>query len=97
MTESERLRYFKQIMWDSSISPEEMMEVFEDKRSHIRNYDKTALFKRILESYPWFTVIQLFSNAQIAELLTEEVIKKLRSASLRRQYNYARKRLQKII
>jgi hypothetical protein len=84
-------------MWDSSISPEEMMEVFEDKRSHIRNYDKTALFKRILESYPWFTVIQLFSNAQIAELLTEEVIKKLRSASLRRQYNYARKRLQKII
>jgi hypothetical protein len=97
MKKAEKLKYFEQIMWDSSISPEEIAEIFEGRQNNVRNYDKSALFKRILESYPWFTVIQLFSITQIAELLTDDVIAQLRSASLRRQYNYANKRLQRFL
>jgi hypothetical protein len=97
MKKAERLKYFSQIMWDTSIAPEEALKVFDGKRSKVGNYDRSTLFRRFLESYPWYTIIQLFSYTQIAELLTDEVISKLRSDALKQQYTYVRKRLQSFI
>jgi len=97
MTKSKRLELFRQIMWDSSLTPEEVMQVFDGDQSEVPNINKSALFRRLLESYPWYTLLELFPNHQLASLLTEEVISKLRSESLKRQYAYARKRLQSLI
>ena len=73
------------------------MSVFEGSKSHVNNFDRSALLKRVLESFPWFTIMELFTPRQVKELLSEEVVGKLRSPALRRQYGYARKRLQKAI
>ena len=78
MDRSEKLKYFKLIMWDSSISPEDVMSVFEGSKSHINNFDRSALIKRVLESFPWFTIIELFTPRQVKELLSEELVVKLR-------------------
>jgi hypothetical protein len=94
---SEKLKYFELMMWDSSISPEEILAVFEGSKSQVNNFDQSAIFRRVLESFPWFTVLDLFTPGQLKELLSEELISKLRSPALRRQYEFARKRLQKII
>jgi len=97
MTKSERRTFFAQMMWDASITSQEVEEIFSGEKSQVGNYNKEALFKRILESYSWFTILQLFTPQQIKELLTDDIIRKIRSASLRRQYEFARKRLQQII
>ncbi|KAF0238183.1 MAG: hypothetical protein FD181_1391 [Prolixibacteraceae bacterium] len=55
------------------------------------------LFLKIIESYPWFTVVQLFNPTEIKHLLTDQVINKLRSPSLRQKYEFVQKRLQQII
>lgn len=94
---SEKLKYFELMMWDSSISPEDVMSVLEGSKTQVNNFDQSALFKRVLESFPWFTIMDLFTPGQLKELLSEELVGKLRSPALRRQYEYARKRLQKII
>lgn len=97
MDKSEKLKYFELMMWDSSISPEDVMSVLEGRKTQVNNFDQSALLKRVLESFPWFTIMDLFTTGQIKELLSEELVCKLRSPALRRQYEYARKRLQKIV
>lgn len=58
--------------------------------------EKRRLFRQIPETYPWFTIIQLFSPTEIRNLLNNDVIEKLRIPSLRAQYEFVQKRLQEI-
>lgn len=97
MTGTEKHIFFERITWDTTISPEDVESVLSGAKDKVGYYDKFALFTRILESYPWFTLIDFFTHQQLKELLSEEVIQQIRSASLRHQYEFVRKRLQEII
>ncbi len=97
MSEQEQIAYFERIFWDYNISSEEVLAVFAGKRVRAGHYDKYGLFRKLLESYPWFTILKLFSIDQLKALLTIEVIEKLRSESLKKHYRFARQRLQEIV
>jgi hypothetical protein len=87
----------KQLMWDYSISPVDLEAVLDGRRVRAGHYDRSMLFLKIIETYPWFTVIQLFTPEDIRNLLTENVIKKLRVPSLRKKYDFIYRRLQEVI
>jgi hypothetical protein len=93
----ERQKLLKQILWDYNIPEEEIEAVFKDENKTARHYNREMLFLKIIESYPWFTVIQIFSPAEIQNLLSRQVISKLRSPSLRKKYEFVQERLSKII
>lgn len=93
----ERQKLLKQILWDYNIPEEDIEAVLKDEKKTIRHYNREMLFLKIIESYPWFTVIQLFNPIEIKYLLTSQVISKLRSPSLRQKYEFVQKRLQQII
>jgi hypothetical protein len=67
------------------------------KKTHTGHYTRPMLFRKIIETYPWFTVLQLFTPEDIRALLTEDVINKLRAPSLRKKYDFVFRRLQEII
>jgi hypothetical protein len=94
---SERNKMFRQIVWDYNISPEEIAAVIRGEKKKAGHYTREMLFQKIIESYPWFTIIQIFTPNEVLSLLTDEVIKKLRSESLRKKYEFVRKRLHQII
>jgi len=93
----EKRRLFRQLIWDYSIPDEEIEAVFDGRKDMAGHYTRNMLFRKILETYPWFTIIQLFSPIEIQNLLTDDVIEKLRIPSLRAQYEFVQKRLQEII
>lgn len=97
METAERRKLLKQILWDYNIPEEEIEGVFKDEYKTVKHYNREMLFLKIIESYPWFTVIQLFEPTEIKILLTTQVINKLRSQSLRQKYEFVQKRLQQII
>ena len=97
METAERNTILKQILWDYSISAEEIDAVLRGEVKQAGHYNQDMIFVKILESYSWFTILQLFSPDQIKSLLTTQVISKLRSPSLRRKYEFVRKRLQQIV
>ena len=97
MDNAERTVLLKQITWDYNISPEEVDAVLKGEKGHAGHLSQEKLFIRLLESYSWFTILQLFDMNQIQSLLTVRVVSKLRSASLRKKYDFVRKRLQQII
>jgi hypothetical protein len=96
-TREEKLKYMRMLMWDYHYPPEECLEVLEGKRKTVGHYTEETLFRKLLESFPWFTIIRLLPLERIKELLTENVIQKLRFNSLKKSYAFIRERLQENI
>lgn len=97
MDKLEKRKIFRQILWDYNIPEEDIEAVFDGRKAMAGHYTRDLLFRKILETYPWFTILQLFTPAEIQDMLTGEVIEKLRVPSLRPQYEFVQKRLREII
>lgn len=97
MDQSERDRLLRQVMWDYSINEEDVSALLSGKKDKAGHYNRTLLFQKILESYSWFTVLNIFTPEEINKMLTADVIARLRVPSLRKKYEFVKKRLQEVI
>lgn len=97
MQKGQRYRLLRALIWDYTIPVGEVDEVLSGKKSKAGHYNRQALFVKMLETFPWFTIIQLFTPNEIKKMLTDEVIKKLRMPSLRSKYEFVKKRLHEVI
>jgi hypothetical protein len=77
MNNKERHKLFRQIMWDYNIAPEDVDAVLLGNKVTAGHYDKQTIFIKLLESFSWFTIVQLFSPEELRQLLTDDAIKKL--------------------
>lgn len=82
-------------MWDYNIAPEHCLEVLEGKREKAGHYTETTLFRKLLESFSWFTILTIIPPERILQLLTDNTLKSLRFKSLTNRYEFIRSRLQK--
>jgi len=97
METTEKNKLLNQILWDYKISTEDIEAVLKGKKKLAGHYTREMLFQKMIESYSWFTIIQLFTPNEIQYLLTSQVISKLRSPSLRQKYEFVQNRLSQII
>lgn len=97
MNTKERHKLFRQIMWDYNISASDVEAVLQNKKDTIAHYNKQKIFIKLLESYSWFTMLQLFSPEELTQLLSDDVVKSLRFKSLRTKYEFVQKRLQSLV
>lgn len=97
MESTEKNKLLKQILWDYDISTEDIEAVLNGQKKLAGHYTREILFQKMIESYSWFTIIQLFTPNDIQYLLTNQVISKLRSTALRQKYEFVQKRLHQII
>lgn len=93
----EKITYMKKLMWDYNIPPEHCLEVLEGTRQNAGHYTADTLFRKMIESLPWFTIVHILEPERILQLLTDQTIQSLRFKSLSRQYQFIRGRLQKIV
>ena len=94
MTIEERYQLLRQLIWDYNIPPEDVDAVLRGQKEMAGHYTREMLFRKLLECFPWFTIIQLFTIEEIKYLLSNNVINTLRFESLRNKYKYVQKRLQ---
>jgi len=97
LNQAEKNRIYRQIVWDYDISPEEIEAVIKGEIKTAGHYTREGLFRKFIETYPWFTITALFDINEIRTLLTESTISMLRSQDLRKKYKFIRERLQQII
>jgi hypothetical protein len=97
METTERNKLLNQLIWDYNISTEDIESVLSVKMKMAGHYTREMLFQKMIESYSWFTILQLFTPNEIQYLLTSQAISKLRSPSLRKKYEFVQKRLRQII
>jgi hypothetical protein len=97
MDQVERIRIYKQLSWDYNIPPDDIESVLKGEKASAGHFTQETLFIRMLETYPWFTLIQVFTVDEIKRLLTRRVVSRLRSVSIQKKYEFVRHRLQQII
>ncbi len=91
----EKLKFMKGIMWDYNIPPGHCLEVLEGTRKNAGHYNEATLFRKLIESYPWFTILNLLPLERLLELMTDKTIQSLRFKSITTHYEFIRSRLQK--
>ena len=91
----DRLNLMRSLMWDYNIPPEHCLEVLEGKREKAGHYTETTLFRKLLESYSWFTILSVIPPERILQLLSDKTIQSLRFKSLTKRYEFIRSRLQR--
>jgi hypothetical protein len=97
MDTAEKNKILRQILWDYDIPIKEIEAVLKGEKRLAGHYTREMLFQKIVESYSWFTIIQLFTPNEIQVLLTNQTISKLRSPALRKKYEFIQKRLHQVI
>lgn len=90
-----KLSLMRNLMWDYNIPPEHCLEVLEGKRERAGHYNEATLFRKLIESYSWFTILSIITPERILQLLTDSTIQSLRFKSLSKRYEFLRSRLQK--
>lgn len=93
----QRETLLRQITWDYNIPVKDIDAVLRGRIDSAGHLTRSDIFRRILESYPWFTVLEIFTPGEIKILLNKDVIEKLRSPSLRKKYEFISRRLQEVI
>lgn len=97
ISREEKFDLLRRLMWDYNITPEECLEVLEGTRTKAGHYTDETLFRKLIESYPWFTVLKLLSKERILQLMSDQTIHSIRNKSLISRYEFIRARLQKLV
>jgi hypothetical protein len=97
MNQEERYKILRQLMWDYTIDPSEADDVLTGRKEKAGHYNRQDIFLKLLESYSWFTILQLFSAYELKHLITDDIIARLRSKSLKAKYEFVQKRLQELV
>ena len=90
LTEREKKRLLSKVYWDMSVDPEELFQVLQGEATEPKNIDKTAVYRRLLTTYDWYTLLRLIPEKQLAEVLSDQVIDRLYPKTLRKRFLYAR-------
>ncbi|MCK6612008.1 MAG: hypothetical protein L6Q78_13320 [Bacteroidia bacterium] len=92
---SRKYQLIAQLLWDTTLQVNDVLPVLEGKKEAVGHVDKKFLFKRSLESYSWFTLLELFSIQEIRQLLNKSLIGQIRSRSLQKKYIFMYEFLQR--
>ena len=97
MDKEQRHKVLQSVMWDYSISTNDMEELLDGKIDKAGHYTREKLFAKVLTGLPWYTIIQLLPVEKVKVMLTDEVIRTLWPKSVQEKYEYVRKRLQEAL
>lgn len=82
------------ILWDYQLDPYEFYETALGRRERVGWFTQERALLRMLERLSWYDLIQLFGIEHLTQLLTQELVSRIRIPQLREKYELARKALQ---
>lgn len=87
----------RSLIWDYNIPPEHCLEALEGTREKAGHYTEATLFRKLIESYSWFTILTIIPPERILQLLTDQTIHSVRFKSLIPRYEFIRYQLQQAL
>lgn len=97
MTSRNKDMYYKRLMWDYNIPAEDVRAVLLGEKEKAGHYDAHGLFKKAVESFSWYTVMDIIPLARIKDLLSEFDLTTLRDKKLTERYVYIKNKLDELI
>jgi hypothetical protein len=86
----QREKLIQRILWDINLSVAEVEDLLQYKKENIRGVTIDQIYVRFLCSFNWYTLLKSFSQEQLKIMLSDRLLNKLKSTSLKEKYKYAR-------
>ena len=89
MEQEEVKKYLKQAFWDRAVDTELLNCVLQKKIASFEGITLDKIYLRFLESYSWYTILDIISSECIDEILADCIVSKIWNKPLRLKYKYA--------
>jgi hypothetical protein len=91
LSKEQKLDILSNLYWDHNISAEEIYSyLYEKKRDGHPFIDEANLYRRILTTLDWYTILKLMPPEKLQFLLHEKVIQQIFPKDLQKKYQYVR-------
>ncbi len=78
------------ICWDMDVDPDQLHRLLRGEIDRVGHIDRINLYRRLLSTYDWYTLLALIPPDRLREALSAPVLDCLYPASLKDRYLYAR-------
>lgn len=83
----QKIALLNNLIWDYDVSPDELLNVIEEKKQSCPGFTRESLFARCLTVLMWQDITSLWDIDNCISLYTENVRKMLFPKSLREEYD----------
>jgi len=87
----EKKRMLTMAFWDLDIKAELLLQFLNDEIEEIIGLDKPSLYRRLLTTYDWYTVLKIVPHDKLRQMLDDTVLTRLFPKDLKEKFSYARK------
>lgn len=91
----EKKKLISRIYWDKEVDTEYLIGILEGKINVIDENDLNTLYRRLLNTFDWYTLLKLIPTERLEDALADKIIKQLFPKSLSLRFQYARNILSK--
>ena len=79
------------VFWDIDVNPDRLLLLLRGDIEKVGHVDRTNLFRRLLKTYDWYTLLAMIPPDRLPEALSDAVLDHLYPAGLKDRYLYARR------
>ena len=79
------------VFWDTDVNPDQLLRLLRGDIEKVGHIDRVNLFRRLLTTYDWYTLLAMIPPDRLAEALSDAVLDHLHPAGLKDRYRYARR------
>ncbi len=91
LSKEQKIELLSRLYWDSYVSPEMVYNYLFDKAdAQSITFDPVNLYRRMLTTLDWYTILKLVPFEKLDALLHEDVIQRLYPKSLQKKFRYVR-------
>lgn len=88
---------YRRLMWDYNIPAEDVRAVLLGEKERAGHYDAHSLFKKAIESFSWYTLLEIIPLQRIKELLIDFDLNTLRDKRLTERYVFIKSKLEELV
>ncbi len=85
------LDLLKQIYWDRNVARENIYMILNKEQDEYNGITLAHIYSRLLQSYSWYTILDIVGLNQVPDILAEEVLSTIWNKDLRIKYQNARR------
>lgn len=79
-------RYLSKAFWDVDIDPGKLYHLLTGQVNQVDHITKERLFRRLMETYSWYQILEIVPADQLNSLLDDQLIGTLRTKTLQKRY-----------
>ena len=90
-TESEIKNMLSRLFWDVEVHPDQLHDILKGELDKVGHIEIGDLYFRMLMTFDWYTILKILPREKLPELLSDDVVERIRFEDLKDKYRYARK------